>query len=122
MSFNGPPLRRHCILPQCARYAVVTVYFGWQPSDFPYRSFRAHNHTSIAFLTRLLEIAHLLKKADLVVLSQVDRRLHALVEPLIWRELPSLVPLLQLLPPGYFFIEDIELVRGQSFPGEASMY
>ncbi|KAL1759384.1 hypothetical protein FB107DRAFT_271199 [Schizophyllum commune] len=57
----------------------------------------------------LLEIAHLLKKADLVVLSQVDRRLHALVEPLIWRELPSLVPLLQLLPPGYFFIEDIEL-------------
>ena len=53
MSFNGPPLRRHCILPQCARYAVVTVYFGWQPSDFPYRSFRAHNHTSIAFLTRL---------------------------------------------------------------------
>ncbi|KAL1708217.1 hypothetical protein EV121DRAFT_287818 [Schizophyllum commune] len=52
----------------------------------------------------LNEIACLLDKPALVALVLVNRRFHALVEPLIWRELTSLVPILRLLP-EYFVKE-----------------
>ncbi|KAL1759390.1 hypothetical protein FB107DRAFT_287825 [Schizophyllum commune] len=57
----------------------------------------------------LTEIACLLDKPALVALVLVNRRFHALVEPLIWRELTSLVPLLRLLPE--YFVEERVIVR-----------
>ncbi|KAL1732348.1 hypothetical protein EV714DRAFT_282721 [Schizophyllum commune] len=66
--------------------------------------------TSIQHLPNemLTEVACFLSKADQVALIRVNRHFHALVEPLIWRELTSIVPLLLLLP-EYFELEDVPL-------------
>ncbi|KAL1668167.1 hypothetical protein GGF50DRAFT_111582 [Schizophyllum commune] len=56
----------------------------------------------------LNEIACLLDKPTLVALVLVNRRFRALVEPIIWRELSSLVPILRLLPE--YFVEESMLV------------
>ncbi|KAI5892750.1 uncharacterized protein SCHCODRAFT_02627031 [Schizophyllum commune H4-8] len=66
--------------------------------------------TSIQHLPNemLTEVACFLSKADQVALVRVNRHFHALVEPLIWRELTSIVPLLLLLP-EYFELEDVPL-------------
>ncbi|KAL1732353.1 hypothetical protein EV714DRAFT_206914 [Schizophyllum commune] len=61
----------------------------------------------------LNEIACLLDKPTLVTLVLVNRRFHALVEPIIWRELSSLVPILRLLP-EYFVEESMLVVKAAS--------
>ncbi|KAL1732354.1 hypothetical protein EV714DRAFT_282725 [Schizophyllum commune] len=43
-------------------------------------------------------------KADLASLVRVDQRFQALGEGILWRELPSIVPLLRLLMPEYFYL------------------
>ena len=53
-------------------------------------------------------------KPTLVALVLVNRRFHALVEPLIWRELTSLVPILRLLPE--YFVEERMIVVSSSNP------
>ncbi|KAL1708208.1 hypothetical protein EV121DRAFT_268073 [Schizophyllum commune] len=46
----------------------------------------------------LNDIACLLDKRSLYALLLVNRRFHAIAEPVLWRELSSLVPILRLLP------------------------
>ncbi|KAL1724302.1 hypothetical protein EV715DRAFT_244792 [Schizophyllum commune] len=46
----------------------------------------------------LVEIAFHLDKRNLYALLLVSKRLHAVAEPVLWRELSSIVPILRLLP------------------------
>ncbi|KAI5835080.1 hypothetical protein K523DRAFT_337722 [Schizophyllum commune Tattone D] len=54
----------------------------------------------------LHEVACLLDKPGLYVFLLVNHRFHAIAEPVLWRELSSLVPILRLLP-EYFDIQNL---------------
>ncbi|KAL1697075.1 hypothetical protein GGG16DRAFT_42678 [Schizophyllum commune] len=54
----------------------------------------------------LYEVACLLDKPGLYVFLLVNHRFHAIAEPVLWRELSSLVPILRLLP-EYFDIQNL---------------
>ncbi|KAL1752206.1 hypothetical protein FB107DRAFT_293307 [Schizophyllum commune] len=64
----------------------------------------------------LVEIAFHLDNRNLYAFLLVSKRLHAVAEPVLWRELSSLVPILRLLP-EYFEREALHPTVKSSNPG-----
>ncbi|KAI5825809.1 hypothetical protein K523DRAFT_341615 [Schizophyllum commune Tattone D] len=57
-------------------------------------------------------------KADLASLVRVDQRFQALGEGILWRELPSIVPLLRLLMPEYFYLNYVYVRQHKPLPDD----
>ena len=71
---------------------------------------------SVETLHEIAEHVEHNSKADLASLVRVDQRFQALGEGILWRELPSIVPLLRLLMPEYFYLNYVYVVSTMAPP------
>ncbi|KAL1759389.1 hypothetical protein FB107DRAFT_205309 [Schizophyllum commune] len=73
---------------------------------------------SVETLHEIAEHVEHNSKADLASLVRVDQRFQALGEGILWRELPSTVPLLRLLMPEYFYLNYVYVRQHKPLPDD----